>query len=57
MCHSRRIRLYLTRLGLILSLISIMWFGWFIASVIDTDVHNENGMENSWNIFVVNSQR
>ena len=53
MCRTKRIRLYLARLSLILSLISMMLFGWFIASWVDTNIHNYNGSENNWNIFKI----
>ena len=55
MWHTRRMRLYTARFGLVLAMIATIWFTWLCASVVDTNVHSLNDPQNigSWNIFKI----
>jgi hypothetical protein len=52
----RRIRLYIERFILVVSFIMMIGFAWFIASIIDTNAHNDinsHTQASSWNVFQI----
>ena len=55
MWHTKRMRLYTARFGLVLAMIATIWFVWLGMSIVDVNVHNYNDPQHigSWNIFKI----
>ncbi len=52
----RRIRLYVERFILVVSFIMTIGFAWFVASIVDTNVHNRVNSYvpvSNWNMFQI----
>ena len=55
MWHTKRMRLYKARFGLVLAMIATIWFVWLGISIVDVNVHSLNDPQHisDWNIFKI----